>query len=219
MKITAPGIVPDASPAGARSSPAYALQWRKALEEAQWQARQRIAPREAGRSDGGAQAPDVVADVAAGGAAMTDSTPVPIPVRPESTQSAARSEALAAAVARAIETATPPVRAAVQPPVAAPSAVRGEDLSTTAAPSSETDEPQHAQPLYQLPEWPDVVVHASVQGSTISVGMRDRAVQKNDALDLYYRLRGQLRGAGLELTSLTVNGHNVTAADAASRNA
>jgi hypothetical protein len=53
------------------------------------------------------------------------------------------------------------------------------------------------------------VVHANVQGNRLSVALRDGTLSESDALELYYRLRGQLRGAGYELAEMTINGQPV----------
>jgi len=107
-------------------------------------------------------------------------------------------------------------------PIAAETALQSAAAASTAQPAIETllapiaaleTEQLPAMPVrYELPEWPEMMLHASVQGSTISVGMRDRSLDTDDALDLYYRLREKLHAAGFELTGFIVNGQNVVAA-------
>jgi len=78
--------------------------------------------------------------------------------------------------------------------------------------SAERAQPPQLQ-LNGLPEWPAVVVHASVAGNRINLVIRDKAVEAGEATALYQRLRGQLRAAGLDLGHLIVNGQTVTGED------
>ena len=69
--------------------------------------------------------------------------------------------------------------------------------------------------LYGLPEWPAVVVHASLDANRISLVIRDRNMTAAEATVLAERLRAQLRAGGLELAHLILNGQHVTGDDAA----
>jgi len=197
----------------------YTLQWRKALEDAQREMRQRVAV----PHDAHADEPPSTRGTASEPAARCTGAPDQIESamkRPSpASPSAVRNDALAAAIARTVQPA-----AAALPLEPSGTAMIGLASSPTQnASASLAIESERAATLplrYEIAEWPAVVVHASVQGSTISVGLRDRAVQSDDTLDLYYRLRAQLRSAGLDLTSLVVNGKPVIPVqDAPSRNA
>jgi len=218
MKIDVAGITPDPGTGHARATTAYAQQWRKALEDATRQARQRIAPGEpgGGNPDGTAAGTAAAPAMSAAGAAeLAAVAPAPA-IAAAPTAAAARTDALACAVADAavrIASVRYPVFAA---PVAALPA--GEQvLAATGASEAASAAPVAATGWQALPEWPAVMVNASIQGNRVSVAMRDGTVQEQDKLSLFYRLRAQLRAAGFALTSLTVNGHNVAPADDAAR--
>jgi hypothetical protein len=208
MKIIAPPISPDAAAVPARSTTAYALQWRKALEEAQWQARLRMSPHDhaepapqpspSPESDEAPRAPNAGQRVAASGDASG------LPPAAKAPRADAQATTIAQFVQRLAASAT-----SVAQPVASPAAMRIATLAGEPVPLPAETAPPNPALYFELPEWPEVVVQASVNGSTISVGVRDRMVEAGEALDLFYRLRAQLRAAGLALTSLTVNGQTI----------
>ena len=60
-----------------------------------------------------------------------------------------------------------------------------------------------------LPEWPSVVLHASISIKGVSVAIRDATITDDDAQLLFHRLRDRLLAAGHDLFSLVVNGREV----------
>src|SRR5690349_21852508 len=96
MKIIPPAAQ-DVAVVNARSTPNHAMQWRKALEEAQWQARQQIARRDQGEP----AARQTANDSSAQGNNPAHSCEPPVMSMPESAsaQLPSRIDALAAAIA------------------------------------------------------------------------------------------------------------------------
>jgi hypothetical protein len=109
-------------------------------------------------------------------------------------------------------------------------AIRAPDLASrpsppvlaTSAPALELPElPAQAPPLapaapidvlmarMQRLDWMPQGAHVSLQGTRVSVALRDARLSEQDMQDLYRRLRKEVRGCGLELTALVVNGHLV----------
>lgn len=234
MKLVPPGLAPDPGGARAPTVSAGTQQWRKALEDAQWQERQRLAPHPASpaRAELSAGAPPTGRPVM-GTATLTPGAGQEGGGMDAMAPSASgRNDALAAAIARGLGLAPAPAGASGTPVVAAaavsagakPVAILGalpNPLPSTPVEGLAalgTADPTAPQAMLRpdrsvaLPEWPDVVVHAHAQGSTISIGLRDRSLRGDDAVDLFFRLRAQLAAAGLELTTLTVNGATVDAA-------
>ena len=218
MKIIPSASTPEIANAGARQDAAYAQQWRRALEEAQWQARQRIAPSGPAAADSGAGVASAPAGTAPPAAAGQEPWATPLGPARDMTP-VARTAALAQAVARALQP-TPVAHRTAGVQVTAGAAFGEPRIAATPGRPAAAAAPAVTAVWHELPEWPAVLVHASVQGNRISVGMRDGALHEEDLPELFYRLRAQLRAAGLELASLTVNGHNVAPADdAAARGA
>jgi len=217
MKIFPDIVHPETAQATARTSAVYDAQWKKALEDAQWQARQRIAA-DTGDNQ---RPPDDSAPALRSGAANDSPAATMLPPAAmggftASRIGSARTDALGQALIDAI---APPARArlaqtngfaASGPPAAAP----GRTAPAMAGSYSPLDSLERAPPrqlqFNGLPEWPAVVVHASVAGNRISLVIRDRNVTAGEATALHQRLRNQLRASGLELAELTLNGQQVT---------
>ena len=214
MKIDSATIGLDSGQPAVRSDAVYGQQWRKALEEAQWQARQRIAPQ--------ADNPhaEVAAAAAPAGRAIGSAGAFLVPqadpgnAAPVSPDIAGRSRALEAALQGTNGASRAPAGAASSgiAPGSPTLLVAGAAGATDAPAARAAVEPVLLQ-WTELPEWPAVVVHASLSGNRLSIGIRDRALQERDALDLYYRLRAELGAVGLALANLTVNGQRVLAPD------
>jgi len=191
------------------------MQWRRALEQAQWQARARAstsAETRAGARDARGRADG--ADGADGAPRTPRALPAgenapPAPARP-----ASRGDSIAPPLARALErtlarhAAAPDACCAVPAGAAAPVRTGGVPASP-----AESAAPCTALPWAELPEWPQVVFHASASGARVSVGVRDAELTDADALALFGRLRSRLAQAGFELAGLVVNGHAVTPDD------
>jgi hypothetical protein len=207
MKIDILPVEPDAP--ASRPTNVQAQQWRKALEQAQWASRQRIAPTRAEASErtselparASAQATPTrgVVGAAAASAALA-ATVVP-------SRTAALAQSMAAAARAAIAARSPAAQGQFAAAVGTPEASR----PAVAVPAEEAAA-SPSLPWAELPEWPSVVLYSNVQGNRVSMGMRDASMSEQEGLELFYRLRAELSAAGLELGEMIINGRPVTPA-------
>ena len=206
-----PSNFPQQDPASASASGTrYELQWRKALEEAQWQARQRTSirlprqePAPEASNDSAAREESAGVDVRAPSDAWLGPRASPAadePGMPTLTR------AVVNALCSTVLPGDDPVAGAPATPAAgrepAPAAATAEESATVAR-----------FDWKQLPEWPSVVMSATASGSRISIVMRDPTLLDDDALELFYRLRSRLAATGFELAELTINGCSVLPPD------
>jgi hypothetical protein len=207
MKVDILPVEPD-TPAS-RPTNVQAQQWRKALEQAQWASRQRIAATRGEASERTSELPARASApttptrglvAAAAGSAAFAAAVVP-------SRTAALAQSAAAAVRAAIAARSP----AAQGPLAAAAGTSEASLPADAAPAEEAAKP--LPPTWtELPEWPSVVLYSNVQGNRVSMGMRDASLNEQEGLELFYRLRAELSAAGFELGEMIINGRPVTPA-------
>jgi hypothetical protein len=192
---------------GARNAitvPEQQLRWRKELELAQWQQRLRYQPLREGTSTV-SEKPSSAAEN--GLEFRSGDSPLPTPVssatakqiptetlRPGEVQPLAR--LIAASVAKSL-----------QIPATSVAVIAG--AQDNDAPEVQSARPKPSVSVFEPLEWQPVAAYVSVHGNRVSIGLRDPRVADNDALDLYYRLRGQFVALGLELSEFTLNGHPI----------
>jgi len=184
------GARPEPVPAGAQSL------WRYQLERAQWRlhvdsrpapaAPARVAGESASRNPRGAlqsRQDPVRAEGARAASADAGRDSAAPQGRNGTLQSAPVDKAAPSPGAGAFGTAQRPLASARQ-----------------AAPETRAARPQQRTP------WPEVNAHVSVEGRRVKAWIRDASLGEAERAGLIARLRARLRGAGLELESLTVNG-------------
>lgn len=180
------------------------MAWRRALEQAQWEARARYQPMQAGHG----QSPAGVAD---SGAQTQDL------VRPRTFEAQKEAFAPLEQVLDANTVARAPVANAQQPMcTVAP-------VKVTAAPAPQIASPRPATPMRPdplppstaaaiwgpWPEWLPRHMQMSVQGNRVFASVRDSDLDRARAEALFHRMHAQLQDWGLDLVELIVNGQRI----------
>ncbi|MCX7274066.1 MAG: hypothetical protein NTV19_12980 [Burkholderiales bacterium] len=213
MKIVALPLSGDRALAPTQPGSVQAALWRRSLELAQWQARQRIAaqvPTNDAGPDPSMTPPDDPARPAHAGHPIEAGDRSFAAAPDAGARQPARVEALARALAQAAAGAP---AALTSPPAPLPVPGAPLALALTDAPGPEPVLLASRPVCCDLSSWPEVMVHASLQGNRLSVGMRDASIGQDDARQLLHRLRALLREAGLVLGHLTINGWQLGAGD------
>ena len=117
--------------------------------------------------------------------------------------------ALIAALAR-----PPNAECAASPGLPGATPAIGAAMSEATAPAAPAAKATVFVPPSELPEWPAVVMHASLTASGISVVLRDGALAEGEARALFYRVRARMQAAGYALSSFIVNGKETSPAAA-----
>jgi len=209
-----------ATPESVHHTAVLAQQWQKALESAQWSAGAGEPTANGTPRDAAGEAPK---DVGLGGrqvSAAGDGGPAFTAALASlrAGETTAKVEAISAGIARALASnATARSASTAAGGIGAPIAVpTGASSLGTAAASLALSAPAERPPvaastlaLAELPEWPAVMLHASLSSQGVSVAVRDATLTADDAQLLYFRLRERLRATGNELFSLVVNGREL----------
>ena len=216
MKIAPVGALPQPAP-GATPSPGdgllVGLQWRRALEQAQWELDGRFRPaggnaghpnREVAFAWGRSRAPAVSAEAAPGTADTGTAREPGADLAPSSADSVP-APVSGAGPAQASHPDLP--SSTMNPALAA--TIRGKSALEAAV-----ERCVQSCTRFADTKWSPVSVQVWLEGRKLSVTMRDARIPEREEAEIHRRLSERLAAMGLELHELIINGHPVSPAPA-----